>query len=250
MGDWARVAFPVVILAGLVVAAWQLGYFDLKKPDALHDAAQRASGIPWLAPTFVVVYAAMAALAAPVSPLAYGAGAVFGFVEGSVLVWIASMLGSAAGYTLARTVWSESALRLLGRHEAKIQKLREGNTFLTMLRVQLLPVIPFGMLNYAAGTARVRFLPYWLASGLGIIPATLAAVYVGDRLRAGVRGSGARAFAVAGAVMLAMLLLSLLPTLIAKRNERRTSEATPEAPPSGRPESLGAPAPNTRQPQR
>jgi hypothetical protein len=49
MGDWARVAFPVVILAGLVVAAWQLGYFDLKKPDALDEAAQRASGIPWLA---------------------------------------------------------------------------------------------------------------------------------------------------------------------------------------------------------
>jgi len=104
-GDWARVALPVVIIVGLVVAAWQLGYFDLKKPDALHEAAQRASGIPWLAPTFVAVYATLAALAAPVSPLAYGAGAVFGFVEGSILVWVASMLGSASGYTLARTVW-------------------------------------------------------------------------------------------------------------------------------------------------
>ncbi len=247
-GDWARVAFPVVILAALVAAAWQLGYFDLKKPDALHEAAQRASGIPWLAPTFVVVYAAMAALAAPVSPLAYGAGAVFGFVEGSVLVWIASMLGSAAGYTLARTVWSESALRLLGRHEKKLQRLRDGNTFLTVLRLQLVPMIPFGMLNYAAGTARLRFLPYWLASGLGIIPLTLAAVYVGDRLRAGVRGSGARAFIIGGAVMVAMLLLSLLATLIAKRNEHQR-EAIPEVPPSDRRESLGAPARSTQQPQ-
>ncbi len=250
IGDWTRVAFPVVVVAGLIVAAWQLGYFDLKKPDALDEAAQRASGIPWLAPTFVVVYASMAALAAPVSPLAYGAGAVFGFVEGSILVWVASMLGSAAGYTLARTVWSESALRLLGRHEKKLQKLREGNTFLTVLRLQLVPMIPFGMLNYAAGTARLRFLPYWLASGLGIIPLTLAAVYVGDRLRAGVRGSGARAFIIGGAVMVGMLLLSLLPTLIAKRHERRSNESTPEAPPSGRRESLGARARSTRQPQR
>jgi len=250
MGDWARVAFPVVILAGLVVAAWQLGYFDLKKPDALHEAARRASGIPWLAPTFVVVYATMAALAAPVSPLAYGAGAVFGFVEGSILVWVASMLGSAAGYTLARTVWSESARRLLGRHEKKLEKLREGDTFLNVLRLQLVPMIPFGMLNYAAGTARLRFLPYWSASGLGIIPLTLAAVYVGDRLRAGVRGSGARAFVIGGAVMAGMLLLSLLPTLIAKRNERRAHEATPGAPPSDRHESLDAPARSTQQRQR
>ncbi len=133
---------------------------------------------------------------------------------------------------------------------SKLRRLREGNTFLNVLRLQLVPMIPFGMLNYAAGTARLRFLPYWSASGLGIIPLTLAAVYVGDRLRAGVRGSGARAFIIGGAVMVGMLLLSLLPTLIAKRNERRAHEATPEAPPSDRRESLGAPARSTRQPQR
>jgi uncharacterized membrane protein YdjX (TVP38/TMEM64 family) len=219
--DWVRLAIPVLLLAGLVVAGWQLGYFDLKEPGALHDAAARASRIPWLAPMFVAVYAMLAALAAPVSPLAYGAGAVFGVVEGSILVWTASMIGSAAGYTLARTVLSASAQRLLGRHEAKLRKLREGNTFLTMLRVQLLPVVPFGLLTYAAGTARLKFVPYWLASGLGIIPSTIAAVYVGDRLRAGVRGSSGHPFVVAGLVMAAVLLLSFLPTLIAKRNERK-----------------------------
>jgi len=218
--DWVRLAIPVVLLAGLVVAGWQLGYFDLTEHDALHEAATRASGIPWLAPMFVAVYAGLAALAAPVSPLAYGAGAVFGVVEGSILVWTASMIGSAAGYTLARTVWSESARRLLGRHEARLRKLRDGNTFLTVLRIQLLPVVPFGLLTYAAGTARLKFVPYWLGSGVGIIPSTIAAVYVGDRLRAGVRGGGGHPFLVAGLVMAAVLILSFLPTLIAKRNER------------------------------
>jgi len=155
-----------------------------------------------------------------VSPLAYGAGAVFGVVEGSILVWTASMIGSAAGYTLARTVWSESARRLLGRHEARLRKLRDGNTFLTVLRIQLLPVVPFGLLTYAAGTARLKFVPYWLGSGGGIIPSTIAAVYVGDRLRAGVRGGGGHPFLVAGLVMAGVLILSFLPTLIAKRNER------------------------------
>ena len=76
--DWARVAIPIVLLGGLVVAGWQLGYFDLTEPDALHEAARRYRGIPWLAPMFVCVYALLAALASPVSPLAYGAGAVFG----------------------------------------------------------------------------------------------------------------------------------------------------------------------------
>lgn len=246
--DWVRIAIPVVLLAGLVIAGWQLGYFDLKKPDALHDAARRARGIPWLAPMLIAVYASLAALAAPVSPLAYGAGAVFGVVEGSIIVWTASMIGSAAGYTLARTVWSESARRLLGRHEDKFRRLRDGNTFLTVLRVQLLPVVPFGLLTYAAGTARLPFLSYWLASGLGIIPSTIAAVYVGDRLRAGVRESGGHPFAVAAAVMAAVTLLSFLPTLFAKRGESRP--ITRAAPPLGRRESPVAPARDTPPRQR
>jgi uncharacterized membrane protein YdjX (TVP38/TMEM64 family) len=246
--DWVRIAIPVVLLAGLVIAGWQLGYFDLKERDALPEAAARASGIPWLAPVFVAVYSALAALAAPVSPLAYGAGAVFGVVEGSILVWTASMMGSAAGYTLARTVWSDSARRLLGRHDEKLRKLRDGNTFLTILRVQLLPVVPFGLLTYAAGTARLKFLPYWLASGLGIIPSTIAAVYVGDRLRAGVREGSGHPFVVAGTVMAAVLLLSFLPTLIAKRNERNRS--TREGPPLDRRESPDAPGRDTPPPRR
>jgi uncharacterized membrane protein YdjX (TVP38/TMEM64 family) len=246
--DWVRVAIPVVLLVGLVVAGWQLGYFDLKERDTLHEAATRARGIPWLAPMFVCVYAGLAALAAPVSPLAYGAGAVFGVVEGSILVWTASMIGSAAGYTLARTVWSESARRLLGRHEEKLHKLTDGNTFLTVLRVQLLPVVPFGLLTYAAGTARLRFIPYWLGSGLGIVPSTFAAVYVGDRLRAGVRGGSGHPFLVAGAVMATVMLLSFLPTLIAKRRER--DQSTREAPPSDRPELPDAPGRDTPPPPR
>jgi uncharacterized membrane protein YdjX (TVP38/TMEM64 family) len=246
--DWARVVIPIFILAGLVVAAWQFGYFDLEKPDALHQAAHRVRGTPWLPLAFAAVYATLATLAAPVSPLAYGAGAVFGVVEGSILVWVASMIGGAAGYAMARTIWAESARRLLGRHEDKLRMLSEGGPFLTTLRLQLMPVVPFGLFNYAAGTAKLTFFPFWLASGLAILPSTLAAVYVGDRLRAGVRGSGATAFAVAAAVMLAMFVLSLVPTLFAKRRKRR--ELTREVPPSGRHGSLAARARGTRQPQR
>src|SRR5262252_5420501 len=84
VGDWLRVIVPVLLLAGLIVAAWQLGYFDLKKPDKLNEAADRVRGTPWLRTIFVGVYTALAAVAAPVSPLAYGAGAVFGFVEGTI----------------------------------------------------------------------------------------------------------------------------------------------------------------------
>ena len=196
--------------------AWKLGYFELKKPDALDAAAERVESKAWFPPIFVLVYAALAAVAAPVSPLAYGAGAVFGVLEGGIVVWIASMIGGAAGYMLARGVWSDSARRLLGRHEDKLTLFRQGSPFLNTLRLQLMPVIPFGLLNYAAGTSRVPFLAYWSASGLAILPMTFAVVYVGAELRAGVRGNSIRAFIVAAVIMAALFGLSFLPTLLAK----------------------------------
>jgi uncharacterized membrane protein YdjX (TVP38/TMEM64 family) len=218
--DWLRVAIPIAVTITLVIAAWKLGYFHLKNQQALNAAAERAGDVPWLGPIFVAVYASVAALAAPVSPLAYGAGAVFGLGRGSIYVWIGSMFGAAAGYWLAHGVWSDPARRLLGNHRDKLRELREGNAFLTTMRFQLLPIVPFGIFNYAAGTTGLSFFQFLGGTALGIIPGTIAAVYVGDRVAAGFRGSGKSAFLVAAAVMVGLIALSFTPTLIKKLRER------------------------------
>jgi len=212
--DWVRLIAPTVLLVALVVVAWRMGYFSLKNPQQLNDAADRVQGLPFLSPAFVAVYAAAAAFATPVSPLAYGAGAVFGVIRGSIFVWIASLIGATAGYWLARGVWSAPAHRLLGRYSDKLRALRSGSSFLKTLRLQLMPIVPFGVFNYAAGTSRLAFLPFLAGTALGVAPGTVAAVYVGDRVAAGFARGDSHAFVVAGAVMLALLALSFLPNLI------------------------------------
>ena len=214
--DWVRLALPVIAVAIFVVVAWRHGYFDLKNPEKLDAAAQRVQDIPWLSPIFIAVYAGLAMFAAPVSPLAYGAGAVFGVVRGTMLVMIASLLGATAGYFLARSAWSGVARRLLGRFHGKLRGLRHGNVFLTTLRFQLLPIMPFGIFNYGAGVVHLPFLPFLAGTAVGILPGTIAAVYVGDRLLAGITGSDKRAFVVAGVVVAALFALSFAPTLVKK----------------------------------
>lgn len=214
--DWIRVSLPVVAVAVFVVLAWRHGYFDLKNPQKLGAAAEKAQDVPWLSPIFIGVYAALATFAAPVSPLAYGAGAVFGLWRGTLLVMVASMIGAMAGYFLARSAWSNVARRLLGRFHDKLRELRHGNVFLTTLRLQLLPVMPFGIFNYGAGVGHLPFLPFLGGTALGILPGTIAAVYVGDRIMAGITGSDRRAFVVAGAVVAALFALSFAPTLVEK----------------------------------
>ena len=214
--DWIRAGLPLLALAVFIVLAWRHGYFDLKNPQKLDAAAQRVQDIPWLGPIFVAVYAGLAMLAAPVSPLAYGAGAVFGVIRGTLYVLIASLIGASAGYYLARSAWSGVARRLLGRFHGKLRELRHGNVFLTTLRLQLLPIMPFGIFNYGAGVARLPFLPFLAGTAVGILPGTVAAVYVGERVMAGITGSDRRAFVIAGIVVAAIFGLSFAPSLIKK----------------------------------
>lgn len=218
--DWVRIALPVVFVIGFIVVAWRLGYFKLRHPQHIGAAADRVRDVPWLGPIFVAVYATMGAFAAPVSPLAYGAGAVFGPIRGTVFVWLASLIAAVAGYWMARGAWAGTAHRLLGQYGGKLHRLREQNTFLMTFRVQLLPIVPFGVFNYAAGTSRLPFLPFMLGTALGIIPGTVAAVYIGDRLSEGVGAHDTHAFEVAGIVAALLLVVSFLPTLLRKRRKR------------------------------
>jgi uncharacterized membrane protein YdjX (TVP38/TMEM64 family) len=214
--DWARLIVPVVLIAGFIITAWKLGYFNLKDPTKLNAAADKAQDIRWLGPLFTLAYAVVAAFAAPVSPLAYGAGALFGVVQGTIWVWIGSILGGIAGYWLARGAWSDAARRILGRYDGKLRSLKKGNAFLTTARVQLLPIVPFGVFNYAAGATGIPFVSYLAGTAIGVIPGTVAAVYVGERVAAGFRGSGKSAFLIAAIVMIALIGLSFVPSLVKK----------------------------------
>ena len=214
--DWLRMALPVLVVAAFIVLAWRFGYFSLKTPEQLDAATDRVESLPWLAPIFVLSYAALATLAAPVSPLAYAAGALFGVVRGSVYVWLGSIVGAMAGYFLARTSLAGPARRLLGRFRDRMRQLRDGNAFTTTLRLQMLPVLPFGIFNYAAGVMRLRIPGFLAGTALGILPGTIAAVYVGDRLVAGLETGNKRALLLAGLVVAALFALSFAPTLVKK----------------------------------
>lgn len=223
--DWLRIAIPFVALIALVYWARQRGYFEV---DEAHEVAALAGGIrktPALAAILVAVYAGLAAMGLPVAPLGYGAGALYGLGRGSALVWIASLIGAAAGYVLARGVMRGPALRLLGRRAAVIHALQRQHGFMTVLRIQLLPVIAFGPFNYAAGIAGIPFLPFMAATAIGIIPGTLAIVYVGDRVMAGLRGDEGHPFLIAGVVAVGLVALSFIPAIVRWQRRRRQARS-------------------------
>ncbi len=217
--DRIRLIAPIAFYGVLALLAWKLGFFH-GGSQTVTQVAGGAIDKPWLAVGFVIVCGVVAALALPIAPLAYAAGAVLGIWRASMLVWIASMLGAVTGYNLARGFWAKPARRLLGPYAGKLHDLRKGNAFLTTLRVQLLPVVPFGAFNYVAGISKLPVVPFLAGTAIGIIPRTLLGTFIGDRLAAGMSGHDKKPLFIAGAVALVVVGLSFVPKLLENRGAR------------------------------
>ena len=55
------------------------------------------------------------------------------------------------------------------------------------LIARLMPFISFDVVSYFAGATRMRFLGFWIATGIGQLPATLVYSYLGDRISAHIK---------------------------------------------------------------
>ncbi len=222
----------LLLLAGAVAAVlWRLDYFDLREPGEIARAVEEVRGLPWLGPAYVLAYAAIAAVALPGAPLALIGGALVGTARGSLYVLLAAVLGAAATYALAHGAVGDT-IELPGGRRVDARKLfGDGSGFLALFRLHLIPVAPFGLVNVAAALANVPFLPYIAATSLGILPGTVAYVYAGRALSAGLFETHQRAVWLAGAGCLALAALTFVPGLVRRATGRyRAADTRPEAP--------------------
>lgn len=119
----------------------------------------------------------------PAEILDAAAGFAYGFLPGLALVmggWLLSALVCyAIGHSVARPLldrWFGAAR--FERTEATIE--RGGATLL--LAIRLVPIVPFSLISYAAGAARVPIGRYLWTTAIGYLPITAIAVYFGTKL--------------------------------------------------------------------
>ena len=111
------------------------------------------------------------------------AGFVYGFFPALALMmlgWLLSgLLCYAVGHSVARPLLDRwFGVERFERMEAAIE--RGGATLL--LAVRLIPIVPFSLVSYAAGAARVPLWRYAWTTLVGYLPITALSVYFGTRL--------------------------------------------------------------------
>ena len=111
--------------------------------------------------------------------LTVAAGALFGEVEGTVLVVVGATLGSTGAFILARGLGRDLVQRFASQRVVALDARIRRNAFRTVLVARLVPVLPFTALSYTFGLSAVPLRSHGLATLIGIIPGSAMYVAVG-----------------------------------------------------------------------
>jgi uncharacterized membrane protein YdjX (TVP38/TMEM64 family) len=186
-GTWTGVAVTIAgILLGAAVALLIPSLRDAVS-DAIHgntasvrhDLGNSVGGavlVMWLAMVHVIVWY-------PAEILDAATGYVFGFGAGFPLVMGSWILSGLAAYAIGRNAARPLLYRVAGEERfERTERLihRGGVTFL--LAARLIPIMPFSLMGYVCGAARVPLVRFMWTTAVGYAPITAYFTYVGSRL--------------------------------------------------------------------
>lgn len=169
--------FLITILCIIItgVSAYLLGGINPVLLQAWLDQA----GI-WAPIIYITIYTIATILVLPSTVLNLTGGAIFGPWLGTLWTSIAAIIAAVVAFAFTRTVGREIiAQKLAGRWQSMDAEISQGGLFY-MFAIRLLPIIPYGLVNFAAGLTSIRFRDYLIGTILGTVPGVLPFVMLGS----------------------------------------------------------------------
>lgn len=147
----------------------------------------------------------------PAFVITFANGLLFGAWRGGLLSWSSAMAGAALCFALARALGRPAVERLVGGRRA----LEVSDRFFArhgdraVLVARLLPFVPFDIISYGAGLTSMSFWRFFIATGIGQIPATVVYSWLGQNMSGSVKAvfwsfAGVAALLVAVSILKAM----------------------------------------------
>ncbi len=138
----------------------------------------------WAPIIYILIYSIATICILPSTPLNLSGGAIFGSVWGTVWTSIAAILAAVLSFGFSRTIGRNVVeQKLAGKWQSIDREMQQGG-FFYMFAIRLLPLIPYGMVNFAAGLTSIKFRDYFFGTLLGTVPGILPFVMMGAGLTA------------------------------------------------------------------
>jgi uncharacterized membrane protein YdjX (TVP38/TMEM64 family) len=215
--------FRLTVLAALIVAALTV-VSVVGVPDPVRIRAELAVDAAWTPLAAVLAVATMALLLFPRAGVAVLAGLLFGPVPATVYAVLGTLLGATIAFGIGRALGrpfltARSDARSERHRLVRLQRWLDQHGVLAVVYARIVPVLPFGLLNYSFGATRVSLRSFVAGTAAGIAPST--AVYA--VLGASATDPGSPAFLVSLALI---ALIATGGTLHLRRTHRRSAAST------------------------
>lgn len=182
---------PLIVLAGVIALIFGMGWNRYLSLDTLRDHGQALRD--FTAQNYVLslalLMAAFAILTASVVPgvffVTITAGYLFGPWVGGVATSVAATVGALIVYGVAHSALGRALRDKAEKDKGLMRTVCQAidrDTFWYVLASRLAVVVPFHMINVAAGVMAVRILPYTIATVIGLLPAHIIYCWIGARL--------------------------------------------------------------------
>lgn len=137
------------------------------------------------APVISFLLMILQSIAAPLPAfiITFANAGLFGWVKGAILSWTSAMAGATLCFYIAKFLGREAVVKLTSNAAVEtIDKFFEKYGKYAILIARLLPFMSFDIVSYAAGLTSMSFGQFFIATGLGQLPATIIYSYIGGML--------------------------------------------------------------------
>ena len=177
---WVKLGLLVLLLVGIWAGLKALG-IDLARITPQRVQAFVLSFGVWAPLVYLAVYG-QPIVPLPASVMTITGGLAFGPFWGTLAALGGATTRACGQFAIVKLFGREAVEKLLKGKLASLNQHVGRHGFKAVLLVRLIPNFPFDVQNYALGFTRVRFLPFALATFLGMIPGSFVFVYLGYSL--------------------------------------------------------------------
>lgn len=111
---------------------------------------------------------------------------IWGWWKGAILSWSSAMAGAALCFYIARVLGRDVVKKFATEGALKsVEKFFDRFGKQAIMICRLLPFVPFDPVSYAAGLTPMSFWSFFVATGIGQLPATVVYSYFGGQLTGG-----------------------------------------------------------------
>jgi len=178
----------VLVLLGAIVAYFVFGLGQIlslenfKASQADIVAAKDANPVLYIS-GFFLLYVAVTGLSIPgAAIMTLIAGALFGVLNGTIIVSFASTMGATLAFLSARFVLRDWVQGKFGERLRAIDEGLEKDGAFYLFTLRLIPVFPFFVINLLMGLTRIKTRTFFWVSQLGMLPATIVFVNAGTQI--------------------------------------------------------------------